>query len=150
MGQVPIGEVEINPKSKNALEQMLVSLQEIFRNEEYNEKVFLLLEELLDGKDKRNGRPGMDLWVLFVLAQVRQCMNYSYETLHHQANNDYILRRVMGVEQEWGFGRTEFEYQNIYDNVTLLDTEKLSRLNPEIGLLFCFIFTLYWCKPIFG
>ena len=132
MGQVPIGEVEINPKSKNALEQMLVSLQEIFRNEEYNEKVFLLLEELLDGKDKRNGRPGMDLWVLFVLAQVRQCMNYSYETLHHQANNDYILRRVMGVEQEWGFGRTEFEYQNIYDNVTLLDTEKLTRLNDII------------------
>ena len=132
IGQIPIAEVEINPESKNALEQMLAALKEIFCSKEYNEQVFAVLEDILEGRDKDNGRPGMDLWVLFVLAQARQCLGCSYDMLHHLANNDFALRCVMGVELAWGFGRVEFECQNIYDNVTLLDEGRLAKLNDII------------------
>jgi hypothetical protein len=38
----------------------------------------------------------------------------------------------MGVEKGFGHERTEFEYQNIYDNVTLLSDEVVWRLNRVI------------------
>ncbi len=33
----------------------------------------------------------MDLWSIFVLAQVRLCLNLSYDVLHDQANNHHNL-----------------------------------------------------------
>ena len=38
----------------------------------------------------------------------------------------------MGVETEYGFKRTEFGYQNIYDNVTLLDDEMVKEINSLV------------------
>jgi hypothetical protein len=38
----------------------------------------------------------------------------------------------MGVEKGFGFERTEFEYQNVYDNVTLLTDEMVCELNQVI------------------
>jgi hypothetical protein len=35
----------------------------------------------------------------------------------------------MGVETDSGFKRTEFSYQNIYDNVTLLNDEMVKEIN---------------------
>jgi hypothetical protein len=61
---------------------------------------------------KKTGRPGMDLWVLFVMAQTRLCLNISYDELHRMANNDKMFREIMGIETEDGFERIEFEYQN--------------------------------------
>lgn len=132
IGQLPISEIYINPKSKNALVELIAALKEIYLNKEYNEKVFSILERLIIGKDKNNGRPGMDLWIIFVLAQTRLFMNYSYEHLHNQANNHFLLRSIMGIEQETSFGRIEFEYQHIYDNVSRLSDEMLRDLNDVI------------------
>lgn len=71
----------------------------------------------------------MDLWVLFVMAQTRLCLNISYDELHRMANNDKMFREIMGIESEDGFERIDFEYQNILDNVTLLDDETVRKLN---------------------
>jgi len=38
----------------------------------------------------------------------------------------------MGVEREFGYERIEFDYQNIYDNVTLLDDDTVRQLNEVI------------------
>jgi len=78
------------------------------------------------------GRPGMNLWVIFVLAQVRMVLNCSYDFLHHQANNDRLLRVLLGVERDFGFERLEYEYQNIYDNVSGLDDRMLKEINEVI------------------
>jgi hypothetical protein len=74
----------------------------------------------------------MDLWVLFVMAQTRLCLNTSYDELHRMANNDKMFREIMGIETEDGFERIEFEYQNIIDNVTLLDDETVRKLNDVV------------------
>ncbi|MDR3338592.1 MAG: ISNCY family transposase, partial [Candidatus Symbiothrix sp.] len=131
IGQLQLSELLINPKSKNALEQLIAALKAIYCHPEYNEKLFSVLEKSLSRKSKK-GRPGMNLWVIFVLAQVRMVLNCSYEFLHHLANNDRLLRVLLGVERDFGFERIEYEYQNIYDNVSGLEDEMLKEINEVI------------------
>ena len=53
-------------------------------------------EKLVKGK-KNTCRLKMDMWVLFVFAQTRLCLNTSYDELHHITNEDKMLREIMGV-----------------------------------------------------
>ena len=132
LGQLPIEATYINPKSKNALDELLAALKAIYCNKEYNEQIFRILENYINSGKKNTGRTGMDLWCIFVLAEVRLCLNLSYDVLHDQANNHHNMRCLMGVEKGFGFERIEFEYQNIYDNVTLLNDELVTELNKVI------------------
>ena len=115
LGQIPIADVEITIKCRDAVVELLAALKQIFITPEFNGKIFSVLESVLLSGKKRTGRTGMDLWHIFVLAQVRLCLNISYNRLHHLANNDKLLRSIMGVEKEFGYDQIEFEYQNIYD-----------------------------------
>lgn len=74
----------------------------------------------------------MDLWQIFVLSQVRLCQNTSYEELHHIANYDHLIRQIMGIEKGFGYERQEVRYQNIIDNVSLLDDQTVRELNQVI------------------
>lgn len=132
IGQKPIEETWINPKSKNAIDELLAALKEIYCNKEYNEKIFNILDRYIRSKKKNTGRKGMDLWVVFVLAQLRLCLNISYEMVHNLANNHHSLRYLMGIERDFGYDRIEFEYQNIYDNVSTLSDEMVVELNAVI------------------
>jgi len=75
IGQLPIEETRINPKSKNAVDELIAALKELFCNNEYNEKIFSILEQYLKQRKEETGRQGMDLWIVFVLAQLRLCLN---------------------------------------------------------------------------
>ncbi len=132
IGQLPIEEAKINPKSKNAVDELLAALKEIYCNQEYNQKIFCVLEGHLKKGKKNTGRKGMDLWAIFVLAQLRLCLNISYEMLHNLANNHRTLRHLMGIERSFGFEPLKFEYQNIYDNVSALSDELVIELNKAI------------------
>lgn len=132
LGQLPIEQTQINPKSRHAITELLAALKAIYCNKSYNERVFSLLEHHINSDKKKTGRKGMHLWCIFVLSQVRLCLNASYETLHDLANNHRTLRQLMGVEYDFGYPRLEFEYQNIYDNVSMLSDELLSELNEVI------------------
>lgn len=132
IGQKPISQTPIPLKEKGALTELLAALKEIFINTEYNSKIFEIIESKFSKNSFRSGRKGMNLWMVFVLAQVRLCLNISYEVLHNLANNHFALRFLMGIEREFGFERIELEYQNIYDNVSLLDDQTLRELNGVI------------------
>ena len=133
LGRLPIGETEIPTKKRSgALPALCAALKEIFTIPEWNERVFKIMEaKITDGK-KRTGRPGMDLWQIFVLSQVRLCQNISYDELHHIADYDTLIRQIMGVESGFGYEKYKFEYQNIIDNVSLLDDETVKELNQVI------------------
>lgn len=133
-GQISIPEVQVNLKSRSAFTKLILALQHLFVTPEYNERIFRVLEgKILKGKQK-TGRPGMDLWIIFVLAQTRLCMDLNYDDLHHMANNDKLLRQIMGIEFDNYYAITpiEFEYQNIVDNVSLLDDETVRELNQIV------------------
>jgi len=133
LGRIPIGETKVTIKKRSgALPGLCAALKEIFVIPEWNEKVFEILDEKITSGKKRTGRPGMDLWQIFVLSQVRLCQNISYDDLHHIANNDHLVRQIMGIEKGFGYERQEIEYQNIIDNVSLLDDNTVRELNQVI------------------
>jgi len=132
LGQIPVSEAEIDPKSRDPYMHLMRALKEIFLTPEYNKKIFNILEQKIMAGKKATGRRGMDLWHIFVLAQVRLGLNTNYDRLHTMVNSDHLLRGVMGVEMDAGFEKQRFEYQQIIDNVTLLDDETVKELNKVI------------------
>jgi transposase, IS5 family len=132
IGQALISDIQVNPKCRDAFPKLVLSLKELYLNPTYNERLFEILEERITKDKQSTGRPGMDLWILFVLAQTRLCLKVTYDRLHHMANNDRLLRQILGIETEHGFERIEFEYQNILDNVSLLDDTTVKQINEIV------------------
>jgi len=132
VGQLPIEETIIQFKTKNALDELLAALKAIYCNREYNEQIFNLLEKHINTVKKNTGRKGMNLWTIFVLAQVRMCLNTSYDMLHNLANNHLTLRQLMGEGYSFGYKPVEFEYQNIYDNVLMPSEDMIAEINVLI------------------
>jgi len=74
----------------------------------------------------------MNLWQIFVLAQTRLALNISYDRLHWMVDNDTALRQLLGIETDYRYEKITFEYQNIVDNVKLLDASTLLKINDLI------------------
>jgi len=130
---LPISETPIpTGKRGGALPKLCAALKEIFITPEWNERVFEILESRITAGKKQTGRPGMDLWQIFVLSQVRLCQNISYDELYDLADYHMMIRQLMGVESGFGYEKYKFEYQNIFDNVSLLDDETVRELNQVI------------------
>lgn len=134
VGQLLISDIKVNLSYRSGFPKLVLALKELFSNSEYNEQVFSILENHIQKGKKKTGRTGMDLWILFVLAQTRLCLNISYDELHFLANTNTMLRQIMGIEfDDYHFVKPiEFEYQNIVDNVSLLDNETVRELNLVI------------------
>ncbi|MCD6322513.1 MAG: ISNCY family transposase [Clostridiales bacterium] len=133
IGRLLISETPITTEKRSgALPQLCAALKEIFITPEWNERVFEILEAKIIAGKQKTGRSGMNLWQIFVLSQVRLCQNISYEELQHIANYDSLIRQLMGVESEFSYEKYKFKYQNIIDNVSLLDDETVQELNQVI------------------
>lgn len=129
----PIAETVI-PMGKRSgpLPALFVALKEIFMSPQWNEKVFEILDQAIMSKNNHTGRPGMDLWQIFVLAQVRLCKNMNYDDLYYAANTDKVVRQLIGIESELGFEDEDIGYQRIKDNVGLLTDDTVKELNQII------------------
>lgn len=123
-------------KRSGALPALFFALKRIYCDKQWNKRVFEIIEAQMPEKKKDTGRPGLNLWQIFVLAQVRLCQNISYDELHFMANSNSLLRQLLGIETESGFEKASIGYQRIIDNVGLLNDEMVKELNDlivEIG-----------------
>jgi len=133
IGRLPIEETEIpTQKRSGALPSLCGALKEIFIAPKWNEKIFKILEKKVSKGKQNTGRPGMDLWQIFVLAQVRLCQNISYDELHDHANHHTLIRQIMGIESGFGYEKVKFSYRSIIDNVSLLDDQSVKEINDII------------------
>jgi len=133
IGRLPIGETKIPAaKRSGALPGLCLALKEIFTTPKWNEKVFEILDKAIIAGKNQTGRPGMDLWQIFVLSQVRLCQNISYDELHDLANHHTLIRQIMGIESGFGYEKVEIGYQNILDNIGLLSNDTVKELNEVI------------------
>ena len=130
IGSTPIEKIAIPTKSRDEFPAFLRAMQYIYTNDELSERIFSLLETKICTGNK-TGRPGMDLWSIFVLAGARLCLNTDYDRLHYLSNEDNLLRQMPGVHDGIVRGR-EFDRQTIIDNVQLLDDETLRSINLVI------------------
>lgn len=133
LSTIAISDVKFPLKSRDELPPVLKALQYIFITPELNEKVFALLEEKICKNKKKTGRKGMDLWHLFVLAVVWHTLDTNWDRLHFTANYDELVRSIMGVHGSAFYDeKIEFNYQNILDNVRLLDEKLLEEINDVV------------------
>ena len=126
----PIDQIIIPTKCRDEFPPFLRAMQYVYTDKELSEQIYSLLEKVICTK-KSTGRPGMDLWSIFVLSGARLCLNADYDRLHYHANTDGLLRQMLGVHDGIVRGR-DFDRQTIIDNVSLLDDNTLREINQFI------------------
>jgi len=131
IGSIPISEIKIPTKSRDEFPPFLRAVQEIYNTPELSEEIFSLVEKAVCKNNVRNGRPGMNLWTIFVLAGARMCLGTDYDRLHYLSNSDSLLRKMIGYCDAF-VDDDDISLQTIKDNVTLLDDETLKGINDAI------------------
>lgn len=125
LGQTPIGEIGLDPKSRDDIPAVLKGLQLLY--EERRSELWALLEAgVCPDADHRLGRPGMELWRILVLGVLKQGLDCDFDRLHELANQHRTVRAMLG---HGDFDVHEYQYQTVVDNVSLLTPELLREVN---------------------
>ena len=134
---VDIGAIELDPKSRDDIPQILRGLQHIYTDLELRQRVFAILREVIphrvkgQGKaDANTGRPGMEQWRILVLGVLRLGLNADFDRIHELANQHGTLRQMLG-HGSWD-DKTEYKAQTLKDNLRLFTPEVLQRINDEV------------------
>jgi transposase, IS5 family len=130
IGEVDVSKIKFDLKSRDDIPKILSGLQHLYVIPALRAKLFALLEEHVSPKvDKRNGRPGMTLWSIFVCGVVRLDLNIDYDRLHELVNQHLTLREMLG---HGAFDRADYHYQTLKDNVSLFTPELLDEINQLV------------------
>jgi len=131
LGEDSISEIKFDFRSRDDIPQVLMGLQYIYETRQLKEKIFNILEKLLPKNiNKKNGRPGMELWRIFVLGVLRVNLNWDYDRLCEMANQHKNIRKMLGH----GAFDEDFMYirKTIINNVSLFTPEILDEINQVI------------------
>lgn len=130
IGEVDVSQVKIDAKSRDDIPQILRGIQYLYTDVGIREKLFYALEKMIPARiDKRNGRPGMELWKIFVLGILRLNLNCDYDRLQSLANNYKTVREMLG---HGSFDEEYYELQRLKDNIQLFTPEVLSEINEIV------------------
>jgi transposase, IS5 family len=132
LGVIPIGEVKMPTRSRDELPPVLLALQTIFATPQYNERIFCILDKAVNTGKSTNGRTGMDLWEIIVLAVVRMTLGANYDRLHHIANYDSLVRGVMGVEQSNFREGKKYGLTTLKENIGMLDEQTIDAIGEVV------------------
>jgi hypothetical protein len=131
IGETPIADIKINLKSRDDIPPLLLGLQYIYTTVDIRQKVFAILEQQIQpDTDKKNGRPGMELWKILVFGVLRLNLNWDYDRLVEMGNNHKTIRLMLGhssFDDDY-----EYKLQTMKDNVTLLTPEILVEINAIV------------------
>ncbi len=130
-GEKDISQIEFDLRSRDEIPKLLMGLQYIYGNEEIRNEVFRILEGVIpEGRDTKNGRPGMELWKILVLGTLRLNCNWDYDKVQEMTNNHRKVREMLG------HGKFDEDYkyalQTIKDNVSLFTPEVLDEINKVV------------------
>lgn len=132
LGAVDIAHIELDPKSRDDIPQLLAGLQYIYLSEALREAVFKILEASISADvSHHKGRPGMELWKILVLGTIRLNVNCDYDRLHELVNQHQTIRAMLGHDA-YGIDSYQYQLQTLKDNVGLLTPELLQKVNQVI------------------
>jgi len=130
IGQVDIADMQFDLQSRDEIPKILIGLQHIFTTPELQEKALEILEDIIpDDIDKSHGRPGMELWNLFVLACLRVNCKWDFDKVHEMANQHHSIRLMLG---HGIFDEHRYSLQAIKDNFALLTPTVIDQLNQLV------------------
>ncbi len=130
-GEVAIGDIKFDIRSRDEIPKLLMGLQAIYCNLDVRRQVFEVLVNLIpDDINPNNGRTGMDLWKILVLGTLRLSCNWDYDKLMEIANNHDTLRLMLGHSRM----DNDFRYalQTLKDNVSLFRPKLLDKINQIV------------------
>ena len=134
---LPISSAKFHKNSRDEAPKLLKGLQAIYLNEELNSAVFSILSKSINPKQEqlaKSGRKGMGLWEILVLGVMRHGLNTNYDRIHHIANNDNLMRTVMGIESESNLDQNRKQYglTTIKNNLALIDEQTIDKVNQIV------------------
>jgi hypothetical protein len=138
-GEQDISTIELDPKSRDDIPEILRGLQYIYTTRELRERVFAILAEVVPervgegnkGKaDPDQGRPGMEQWKSLVLGVLRLGLNADYDRIDELASQHATIRQMLG-HSGWD-DETRYNLQTIKDNLRLFTPGILDRINQEV------------------
>jgi len=137
LGEEDIARIQLDPKSRDDIPQLLAGLKYIYTTPEVRQAVFKILEEVVPrrvGKDDPartdKGRPGMEQWRILVLGTLRLGLNADYDRLHELANQHRTVRQMLG-HGLLDDGK-KYQAQTLKDNLRLFTPDILDRISQEV------------------
>jgi IS5 family transposase len=134
LDSTPVNQVQLNPQCRHEIVPFLRALQHIYGNRRLREELLQLVAKDVNGESSANrGREGMTYWQILVLAAARQELNLDYDGLQDLAENHRNLRHMMELgDWEGDDEQPDFNWERIRDNVCLVRSETLERINQLI------------------
>jgi len=136
-GEQDISAIQLDPKSRDDIPQILRGLQHIYVTRELREQVFAILAEVLpadtDGAGSVSpdtGRPGMAQWKILVLGTLRLGLNADYDRICELANQHATIRQMLG-HSGWAEAG-EYNLQTLKDNLRLFTPQLLDRISQVV------------------
>jgi hypothetical protein len=126
LGKVDISAITFNPKSRDDIPRLLRALQHIYTDLRLRNQVFQALESMIS-VDRRNGRPGMNLWRILVFGTLRLATNCDYDCLQELANEHGSLRNMLGRGPY-----CTHSFQTLQDSISLFTPETLDQVNQIV------------------
>jgi hypothetical protein len=128
IGQIDIVNIQIDIDCRDEIPQLLLGLQTIYSDHQLRDRIFEILKNIIpQNVDSNNGRPGMNLWTILVLATLRLNCNWDYDKLQDIANNHKSVRDFLG---HTGFSSDQkYKLQTIKDNIRLFTPQVLDEIN---------------------
>jgi IS5 family transposase len=124
-------DVPLNLDCRDEIIPILKALQHIYSQPKLRDRILRAIAEDVNHRSSRKrGRQGMDYWQILVLAAVRLGCNLDYDKLQDLAEQHRALRQIMGVG-DWD-QQTTFDWRRIRDNITLIRSETIQRINQLI------------------
>lgn len=134
---IPISSARFYKNTRDEAPKLLKGLQAIYMDAELNAEVFSLLSKSINAKQEKlvkSGRKGMGLWEILVIGVMRQGLNTNYDRIHHFANNDVLMRTIMGIESESNLDTNKKKYglTTIKNNIAMLDEQTIDQINQIV------------------
>ena len=143
LANTPIEELLLDPRSRDDIPAILYGIQHIYKNVELRDGILTLMREELyqcaGGKpdkqsrrriDPGNGRPGMALWQLLVLALLKQGLGCDFDRLAELASKHADVQAMLGGDG-WR-DPLRFTVRTVTRNVQLLSAQLLGRINQLV------------------
>ncbi len=130
-GEIDIANINIDPRSRDDIPQLLRGLQYLYSDNTLREEIFQILEKLPPQKVSTElGRPGMMWWKILVMGTLRLNLNCDYDRLQELVNHHNTIRQMLGH----GFTDDDKTYslQTLKDNVQLFTPEILDEINQVV------------------
>jgi IS5 family transposase len=132
LGVTFIEDVTLDLNCRDEITKTLRGLQEIYREKPLLKKIQQVLNRLIpEDVSWKDGRQGMDLWVVFLLGTLRLSCNWDYDKLKSCYDNHRKIREIAGVDLFCDIDSVTGR-QTIQDNLGLFTPEIANDINTLV------------------